>query len=766
MNEKRFRHKTMLWFCFFSLLFFLQGTQMFSAQAGEETKKQMVVVEKHRMEFKSLLQKNPNYFGTIPGFKLKPVFPLAGNTKYEELKCLGFEPRKDLLQAVVHVKLQYGYNNTLCNPGSMEYVRVFADWNGNGVFEGSEDAGMVSVNVHNILNKPASCLDKFKPLSYALTLKLDPKKFPCSKPNLVKVRAILSWEKEPTAGDPNFNPVWGNVVNQWIQIKPVWLLQLEELKNKFLKEGKIEAEKLQKLEEEEEKPQALTVGELKTLYAGTDVPELRFNVSEIRALAMKIKKEPTLLKQYKLDPKYTQLVKDIQAILAENPSIKYEELGCLGWQYDLDQLVATLKVKQDSGYCGNLCSQGSQEYIAFWAYVRDPIEQMCHWKYLGTATVNVHDIKPLPSSGLQYAVSMPANLSRLQGTCEKPGIVKIRAILSWRDAPPTNDPEHKPTWGNKVDAIIQLKPGSGGEPGTQVPFISQVGGMPVAGICGNDQTVITSTLGHGYANGPSVLGGYTALDSPFGGLITVCGRISYPPDDPAEAAKLQYKVQYKKLTSSTWQDLQNDFWIVLNKTTDGGVHWTQSYFKQTATSGYYKYQVDWDGAAKCLVEGEVLGQWQTPVFEGDGLYEIRVLLNSVSSNIIKVLVDNTAPAAEIKWDFVTAANPCTTISGPGSRSGTFKATDSHFYKYTLSVLPPKNTSVVPPFIPPTVFPLNEYFPALAAPGKSSGTFNLTIAADTTPCGYVVLLQVWDRTIRNNHFLGNYNNASVGMCVLE
>jgi hypothetical protein len=344
--------------------------------------------------------------------------------------------------------------------------------------------------------------------------------------------------------------------------------------------------------------------------------------------------------------------------------------------------------------------------------------------------------------------------------------VKIRAILSWQVPPPANDPNYNPVWGNRIEALIQLKPGGSGEPGKQIPFISQIGGMPIIGISGNDQTIMTSALGDGYANGPSVLGGFTGLDSPFGGLITVCGRISNPPDDPAEAAKLQYKVQYKKSTSSTWQDLQNDFWIVLNKTLDGGINWTQSYFKQTATGGYYKYQVDWDGASKCLVEGEVLGQWQTPVFEGDGVYEVRVLLNSVSSNVIKVLVDNTAPAAEIKWDLASPTDPCTTISGAGSRTGTFKATDTHFDHYTLSVLPPANPSAVPPFIPPTVSPLSEYFPALAAPGKSSGIFTLTIAADTTPCGYVVLLQVWDRTIINNYRQGNYNNASVGMCVLK
>ncbi len=748
MNETRLRHKTVFWFCFLALLFFLLGAQALSAQT----------VEKHRLEFKSLMNTNMNYFGTFPGLKLKPVLPLKWNTKYEELKCLGFEPKSDLLQTVIQVKLPSGYNSDLCHAGSIEYVRVYADWNGNGIFEASEDAGMVSVNVHNIPSQQAKCLDKFKPLSYALTLKLNPKKFVCTKPNLVQVRAILSWEWAPTAGDPSFTPVWGNVVNRWIQIKPVWLLKLEEFKATFAEEAKIDIEKLKKLEQEEEKPKVLAVQELKSLYAGMDVPELRFNVAEIHAQAMKIKKEPELLKQYKLDPKFAQLVKDIGVVLAEKPNINYEELGCLGWQYDLEQLVATLKIKRPCGYSGDLCHHGSQEYVAFWAYEWDPIEQQCSWRHLGTTSVNVHDIKGIPPAGLHYAVSLPMDLSRLRGACAKPGIVKLRAILSWQVAPPDHNPEYNPVWGNRVDALIQLRPG---EPGKHVPFISQVGGMPVAGIHGNDQTVIPSTLGDGYANGPSVLGGFTALESPFGYLITICGRISNPPDIVVEADKLQYKVQYKEAASSNWKDMQDDFPITLNKTNDGGVTWTQSYLTQTAINGFYKYQADWTGTNMCLVEGEVLARWNSRAV-ADGLYEFRVLLGSVSSNVIKVMVDNTAPARWIKWDLATATNPCTTISGAGTRIGTFSATDAHFYYYTLSVLP-NNPSLIPPTLTP---PVMEAYPALPATGKSSGAFTLNIAANTTPCGYVVLLQAWDRAILNNHLIGNYSYDSVGMCVLE
>lgn len=53
------------------------------------------------------------------------------------------------------------------------------------------------------------------------------------------------------------------------------------------------------------------------------------------------------------------------------------------------------------------------------------------------------------------------------------------------------------------------------------------------------------------------------------------------------------------------------------------------------------------------------------------------------------------------------------------------------------------------------------------PGAStlgdSGTWTL----DTTglpPCGYVVVLNAWDRTIVNSGAIGNYNDASVGFCL--
>ncbi|MCJ7721021.1 hypothetical protein MUO98_01245, partial [Candidatus Bathyarchaeota archaeon] len=572
---------------------------------------------------------------------------MKANTKYEELKCVGFYPDTDLLEAVIDVKLPYGYNGGLCSSGSFEYVRFFVDWNGDGDFEDEgEDVGITSVNVHDISDAKQACLDKTKPLSYALSLKIDSKKRVCTLPNLVKVRAILSWDAPPPEGQPNHTPVWGNVADKWIQIKPMKFLLKDILKVADLKKLKLDTSVMD-LNLEISKQKILGPDELQQIYKGKDVPELRSNLAQIVQTATQIKYNPNLMVNYQLKPQFSKLVEDINLVLAEKPNTKYEELYCAGLNYDLDTLVATLTLKRSAGYSGNLCTQGSYEYVAFWAYVWDQIEQMCIWRYLGTSSVNVHDIEPMPAGGLQYAVILPVDLSCYKDKCNKSKILKIRAILSWQTPPPTNDPNYKPVWGNTIEKLIQLKPATPLMPGEQVPFISTVGGMAISSISGNPDTVISSTIGAGYANGVSILGGYTALESPFGGVIAICGHISNPPDDPIPSAKLIYKVQFRKKGTTNWQTITNNFKIWIS--TWNGVSWNINDKIQVATGDYYTYEEDLTPPTQDFVEGNVLAQLYTPLPDSDGLYEIRVLLfkvgappvlgvpvNHVCSNVVKV----------------------------------------------------------------------------------------------------------------------------------
>jgi hypothetical protein len=459
------------------------------------------------------------------------------------------------------------------------------------------------------------------------------------------------------------------------------------------------------------------------------------------------------------------MLKNVNLVLFSDPSVQYEQLNCVGLNYDMDTLVATLTVKLPYGYSGNLCTTGSYEYVAFWAYVYDQIEQMCYWKYLGTAKVNVHDIKSVPKQGLQYAVCLPVDLSSYKDVCSNPQILKIRGILSWQKPPPTNDPNHDPVWGNVIEKKIQLKPLH--DPpvaGDQVPFISTVGGIVVENISGNPHTAVTSSIGDGYANGTSVLGGYVALESPFGGIIGIGGHISNPPDEPESYEKLRYKVEYRKDLSS-WHQIVDDFdiWIT---TETASIFIMEKQTQKADDQGYFTYEEDLDGPTRRYVEGDVLAQWRTQG-KDDGLYEIRVLLykpganfpgaplDHMPSNVVKVMVDNTIPDAKIFLD----AGSCKEFIVGDTITGWFKAKDDHFEKYTLKVEP----AVA---VPPKVSPKKEEYPMLTAPGHEHESLTLTTTSSTTPCGYVIHLEVWDRTIRNNSGHGNYNDFTVGLCLVE
>jgi hypothetical protein len=131
---------------------------------------------------------------------------MSGNTTYEELTCLGLQPDQETLEAVVVIKRPYGYKTDPCGDGSTEYVRFFIERA--GVWH---DLGVSSFNAYNML-------DSNHPLAYTVTIPLsEPEKY-CIYENLMKVRAILSWNQEPPAGNATWTPPWGNRLDATVQI--------------------------------------------------------------------------------------------------------------------------------------------------------------------------------------------------------------------------------------------------------------------------------------------------------------------------------------------------------------------------------------------------------------------------------------------------------------------------------------------------------------------------------------------------------------------
>lgn len=140
-------------------------------------------------------------------------------------------------------------------------------------------------------------------------------------------------------------------------------------------------------------------------------------------------------------------------------NINYEELGCIGYNPNSEELTAIIKIKRSSGYGGNLCSKGSQEYVRFY------INYGGGYQDVGYVGVNVHDILDskdcagITEKPMEFAVRLKIN-PKAQ-LCSKPFLPKIKAVLSWDSIPPANDPnliQPGYVWGSVKEAQIQIKP--------------------------------------------------------------------------------------------------------------------------------------------------------------------------------------------------------------------------------------------------------------------------------------------------------------------
>ncbi len=172
-----------------------------------------------RDRFRALILQNPNYFGNVEASPFKPVFQLQGNTTYEEIGCVGYQPQTERLEAVVYVKEPSGYGGGLCGPGTPEYVRFYASWDNGATWT---DIGLSAFIAWDV---PEGTQGRRR-LEYAVTRRYDFQRRICLFPQIVLVRAILSWNSVPPPNAPNHVPVWGNVHNTRILIEPrrFWLI--------------------------------------------------------------------------------------------------------------------------------------------------------------------------------------------------------------------------------------------------------------------------------------------------------------------------------------------------------------------------------------------------------------------------------------------------------------------------------------------------------------------------------------------------------------
>lgn len=714
--------------------------------AGEEG------VERHRSHFRALLLSNPNFFGTVEGSPFKAELPLQKDTSYEEIGCVGYEPQLRRLEVVVYVNRPFGYGGDVCSSGTPEFVRFYLSFDDGVTWQ---DQGMSSFTAYDIPGP--------KPLEYDITLGITPPERFCFSENLPRVRAILSWNNAPPPNTPNFPPVWGDVKESRIQIRPRNLFLLSDL----LSEAKVQLPSTVQplldpsLEVQAAKPMSLSVSELHALYEKADVPGHRYLSTHIQQW---LETPQIALSQASaftgsLAGLGINLGDLVGGFLSADGDTTFEQLDCLGLNPNDDSLIGVIHLKRPSGYSGGLCSAGSQEFVAFWA------DFGSGWTYQGTTSVNVHDLTHFPSpDGLQYAVVLPVNLAGHRRPCDEGATTaRVRAILSWNTVPPPGNPNYVPRWGNRRETLIHIRPGRRVE--GQVPFLSAVGDMPESHISAS-----------GVGTGVTLHTGFVGSDSPFGGTITLAGHISNA------TAGLKYRIMRKPhgAPDTSYTPLTNEpvgLDLVIN-TWDPINGWVQTSTTVHAdTDGYYPFE---DYSSNHSVESNIIGRWFSNVAEDGNTYDVRMDLSTdgnpahdVHSNAVAVLIDNTPPEALLSID-LGVGGQCADFDRGAVFTGHFTATDIHFGSYSFEILPSGPPNDPPHGVLPTPASGNSvfYMGTVADPGVVNQLWTLNTGLNPGPpptgpmdaCGYALVLHVYDRTNVNSGGGSHHTPASAGFCL--
>ena len=155
------------------------------------------------------------------------------------------------------------------------------------------------------------------------------------------------------------------------------------------------------------------------------------------------------------NPNYFGNLKDskFQAQLDIQFNSFYEEIGCVGLQPQANRLEAVIYVKQQSGYGGDVCSNGTEEFVRFYMSFDNGVT----WDDLGLRSFTAFDIPGTSETRrLEYAVTLPIQPPRK--FCQFPNQALVRAILSWSVPPPANSPDFPPVWGDVHNTHVQIEP--------------------------------------------------------------------------------------------------------------------------------------------------------------------------------------------------------------------------------------------------------------------------------------------------------------------
>jgi hypothetical protein len=695
-------------------------------------------VEHTRTFFKQLVGINPNYFGGAAATGLPQLSPLGASTQYEALGCIGLSPQDDTLEAIVVVKLPYGYGGGPCGPGTKEYVAFFIDY-GDGL--GWKAAGApVEVRVHDLMATGRG------EIHYAVRRAFTPQYvLPCDKPQVVRLRAILSWESIPT--NPNYVPVWGEVKEEWIQLRPsVPLLpfiplpfpsafalfgDLQAIKTKVdaslaalaaqAASGKVEAERAQLLPILAKNPNHF--GSLSKAPAG---PQLLADLAKFSVVAG-------------LDPSLLQPVPLPQLV-----ATRYEELTCVGLYPEQDLLEATFLVKQQFGYNGDLCTTGSVEYVAFY------VDFGAGFQHVGTDAVPVHDIPATAARNLAYAAKVKiGDIESKLRDCEHENIVTVRAVLSWNYDPTPFGPYYAPPWGNVLERRVSLRPLGGPASQCELELVSQIHVDEISQL-GADR---------GYAYDPLDTTPPLAHNRPFGGIVAIHGKINV-------VGATRYRLMVSADGGTSWDPVRDPRYA------RNPLPWLGPVVRTPDAEGWLSiadYQADL--ASYSLA---ALAHWQSA--GKNGPYRLRLELGDTSGPMpgqhdeVDVVLDNRGielftfggalavlPMTGVAvLDAAGQPKKCDLFQGrePIRVFGNFR--DDHFDQFRVAVTGGNISGAVPvatgSFRTPVTWLWDDtgiIGAGPGSPGKELVAFDLCAVPQSpvkAKCAYAVSLTVWDRAI--------------------
>jgi hypothetical protein len=169
-----------------------------------------------------------------------------------------------------------------------------------------------------------------------------------------------------------------------------------------------------------------------------------------------------------------------------------------------------------------------------------------------------------------------------------------------------------------------------------------------------------------------------------------------------------------------------------------------------------------------FVDEHLIGRWQTGAAEHGRRYDVCLFLSvdgnpahDIASNVVTVLIDNVAPDARLSLTLAPGTE-CLHVTPGGTITGTFTAQDEHFAHYRFSLEPSGAAGGARPdpyagwSIQSAVGPSPGVQTGILDPGVNRAfTLNTT---GMRPCGYALILDVYDRSIVDGGSHSNWSRA--------